>query len=88
MTDVLLTLVSLALQLAAHVARPTHARCPVGWRLDGVARDGTYACDRPARGGWQGDDEALLSVRSLVYCTGGSEPINVNGVDVACQARH
>jgi len=93
-----LVLLSLLVFFVAAVTRPRTARCPRGWWLDeGVRPDGTYECSplpppkwrRSPRGGWEdesADDDGAIGGR--VYCTGGSVPVDVDGIAVSCEARH
>jgi hypothetical protein len=90
-------MISLALAAIACIVRPHHARCPDAmWLSEGVSRSGAYACTYKPVGGdhWNGrawvDDSVVSPGRyeSLIYCTNGSDPINVDGITVSCQARH
>lgn len=88
-------LLSIAVLVAVAFTRPTQARCARGWWLaTGVRASGDYACHelgtfhekRTERGGWTDDSPAPSArIESRVYCTNGTQPIVVDGVEVSCQ---
>lgn len=93
--NLLLYLATVTLLFAAAVRRPSQARCPDGWRVDGVSPRGDFTCDEPygcrdmrsARGGWTSTCDGALELRSRIYCTGTSRAIVVAGEAVGCQPR-
>jgi hypothetical protein len=76
-----MTLVSALLLVLASILRPVHAHCPRHAALStGVDTRGRFAC-------WldESDRDDAVPIESRVYCTGGTAPIVVDGVAVACQ---
>lgn len=74
--DVLAALASIFLLCWSCALRPTRARCPDAWWVNGVRPSGVWGC-RPA-------DGRDLEIQSRVYCTGGSIPIVVDDRTVGC----
>ena len=88
-------LLSIAVLVVVAFARPERAACPHGFWLDeGVRASGEFECrelgtfheKRSAHGGWTDDSPVPTGkIESRVYCTNGTRPIVVSGVEVACQ---
>jgi len=80
--------------LAGAVCRQTQARCPEGSYVEGVRPSGVTRCmsveaDYDCRGANRCHGRAARwSVPMQVYCTGGAEPIVVDGRTIACQRRY
>jgi hypothetical protein len=74
--DVTALLASIFLLCWACATRPTHARCPPDWWINGVRPSGELGC-RPA-------DGRDIEIHSRIYCTGGSVPIVVDDRTVGC----
>lgn len=90
--DLLCSVFTVLLLCCAMVARPTRARCPAGWYVNGVQPSGSFEC-RPVLG--KPENDLLDAVRRVVidderrlggrlYCTGGATP-RQDGRSVWCQ---
>ncbi len=85
-------ILSLAAILFAYVVRPTRAKCPPKWYVNG-ARDGVYECRSPypypddctkgSAGCVERVDPNEISYRGLIYCTNGMDTVQ-NGTSVWC----
>lgn len=96
--DLVCAIATTALLCCSAGVRPKAGRCPPAWYVNGIRPSGTYECLRipggdpqyDGAGGWP--DRAIDlpgSLRSRIYCTGGSHPIVVTsdreGRAVGCQ---
>lgn len=74
-----MNLISLVVLLVGAVTRPTSARCPPRWHLNGVRPDGGYACRQPYPG--------ELQVRGRIVCAAGTVPVMLDHARAGCRAR-
>lgn len=90
--EALSAMASVVLLLWAMAVSGDRASCPRGWYVNGVHRDGSYAC-RPI---YRCDESIRLGheppvwadgveLRSSIHCTGGAQPIVEAGETVGCQ---
>lgn len=86
LVDLACALLSLALLICTAAIRPTSARCPPGWYVNGVRPTGIYECRRVPGGDPLYDGAAGYPDRTVdspgwywarIYCTGGAQPIVV-----------
>lgn len=91
MIQILLTIASSLLLLLAQFTRPTTARTPEGWYVNGIRPDGRYEVrmapilrEKKCSPSCVNPDEPDLHYRSRIYCTGGSRPIVINHRRVGC----
>ena len=85
----------LVVLLAAAVIRPTRARCPAGFFVEGVRPSGTTQClpvgpPSPSCAGaviCPDTPGPAHGIPIQIYCTGGSIPIVVDGRTVGCTMR-
>lgn len=91
--DVVSLLATIALLCISMVMRPTHARCPIGWYVNGVRPSGGFQCLRAPTGDpdydgtWGHPDRTIDhpgDLRGRIYCTGGATPIVVDDRAVGC----
>lgn len=84
MIEVGCAIASIVVLCCAMVTRPSAARCPPAWHLNGVRPSGAFTCLRvpggdPALDGAFGTRDGAVDLpgelRGRIYCTGGSHPI-------------
>jgi hypothetical protein len=71
------------------------ARCPQGWRHEGIRPSGDYRCKPSLVGGERdpagGIDTAVQPAGEIggrIYCTGGSVPVVIDYRTVGCTRRY
>jgi hypothetical protein len=90
MEVVLAALMSIAVLVAGMFERPTVARCPGKWSVEGVRRTGDFACHAPLPRGC-GEPKGpevpcprMPRIEGRLYCDGSSIPVVTDAFTVRC----